>query len=50
MPVTITLAETSPIGTDVHDLLGSSTKIKVSKKDMKLAKLAAYQSMIVKIK
>ncbi len=50
VPVTITLAETSPIGTDVHDLLGSSTKIKVSKKDMKLAKLAAYQSMIVKIK
>ena len=46
----VTLAGNSEISKDVQDLLGSSIKIKASKKDLKLTKMAAYQSVIIKIK
>ena len=48
--VAVTLAGNSEVSKDVQDLLGSSVKIKASKKDLKLTKMAAYQSVIIKIK
>lgn len=48
--VAVTLAGNSEVSKDVQDLLGSAIKIKASKKDVKLTKMAAYQSVIIKIK
>lgn len=48
--VAVTLAGNSEVSKEVQDLLGSPIKVKASKKDLKLTKMAAYQSVIIKIK